>query len=461
MTEHHVDRGDDDRCVVVHPRLRRDSAETRTGEARLAEVVGLVRAINLTIAHAEVIPVPTVKRSTYFGQGAVERLLTVIEDAWHGGDGNGGEHPVIVVVNAALLPVQQRNLEKAWNCKVIDRTGLILEIFGERARTSEGRLQVELAALIYQRSRLVRSWTHLERQRGGAGFMGGPGEAQIETDRRLINDRITRLRRRLKDVRRTRNLHRRARRRVPYPIIALVGYTNAGKSTLFNRLTHAGVVAQDQLFATLDPTMRVLDLPSGRKVIVSDTVGFISELPHELVEAFHATLEEVNEADIVAHVRDISHPETEQQKQDVATVLRDMQLDEDMQDNLIEVLNKSDLMPPDERDSLANQIARKNTPAALISAKTGQGCGALLGLFDERLGTAMQLHDVSLAPDDGAAQSWLYDHGEVLEREDTADEVRLKVRLELADAARFSSPDFLAGSSSSTQGRRLRRSPQD
>lgn len=457
MAEFHTDRRNDDLCVVVHPRLRRESAETaRTGETRLEEAVGLVRAINLTIAHAEVIPVPTVKRGTFFGEGVVMRLLAVIEDAWSGGgDGNGGEHPVIVVVNSALSPVQQRNLEKAWNCKVIDRTGLILEIFGERARTSEGRLQVELAALIYQRSRLVRSWTHLERQRGGAGFMGGPGEAQIETDRRLINDRITGLRRRLKDVRRTRDLHRRARRRVPYPIIALVGYTNAGKSTLFNRLTSATVAARDQLFATLDPTMRALDLPSGRKVILSDTVGFISDLPHELVEAFHATLEEVNEADIVAHVRDISHTETEQQKQDVAVVLRDMNLDEGLEDSLIEVLNKVDLVSPDDLAPLVNQIARKNNAAVLISAKTGQGCDTLLGLFDERLGMAMRLHHVSLTPDDGAALSWLYDHGEVLEREDTAREVRLTVRLEPADAARFTNPDFLPESSSSAHGRRL------
>ncbi len=360
-----------------------------------------------------------------------------------------------MVVNSALSPVQQRNLEKAWNCKVIDRTGLILEIFGERARTSEGRLQVELAALIYQRSRLVRSWTHLERQRGGAGFMGGPGEAQIETDRRLINDRITRLRRRLKDVRRTRDLHRQARRRVPYPIVALVGYTNAGKSTLFNHLTSASVVARDQLFATLDPTMRALQLPSGRKIILSDTVGFISDLPHELVEAFHATLEEVTEADIVAHVRDVSHPETEQQKQDVMAVLRDMNLDEGLEDNLIEVLNKVDLLAPDDLTWLANQTARKNTAAALISAKTGQGCDTLLGLFDQRLGTAQRLHAVSLAPSDGAALSWLYDHGEVLERTDTEHEVRLTVRLDPADAARFTSPDFLTESSPVHHGRRL------
>jgi GTPase len=400
----------------------------------LAEAVGLAKAIGLHVVHADVVSVPAVRPSTLFGAGTVDRLGGVIE-----GDPDNGRAPAAVtIVDAALTPVQQRNLEKAWNCKVVDRTGVILEIFGERARTAEGRLQVELAALVYQRSRLVRSWTHLERQRGGHGFMGGPGEAQIETDRRLIGERITRLRRDLANVKRTRGLHRQARRRVPYPVVALVGYTNAGKSTLFNRLTDAGVAVRDQLFATLDPTMRALGLPSGRTAILSDTVGFISDLPHELVEAFHATLEEVTEADVVVHVRDASSPDSEEQKKDVQTVLADLGLEEeDAGGGFVEVLNKIDLMAIEERESLARQAPRRNTPTVLLSAATGEGCDRLLALLDDGLAAAMQMLEISLAVDDGASLAWLYDHGEVVERKDGDETVHLKVRLAAANAARF------------------------
>ena len=320
---------DNDRtpCLVVHPHLKQERGALRSPEARLEECVGLALAIHVDVVHSEVVNIARPKPATLFGQGVVESLATAIgrvdktKDEWDEGDIG------LAIVDAALSPIQQRNLEKAWNCKVIDRTGLILEIFGERARTAEGTLQVELAALTYQRSRLVRSWTHLERQRGGLGFIGGPGESQIEIDRRLIDERIVRLKKDLNDVRRTRELHRKSRRNTPYPVVALVGYTNAGKSTLFNRLTKAKVFAEDLLFATLDPTMRSITLPSGRDIILSDTVGFISELPHELVAAFHATLEEVHEADVILHVRDASHPDTEAQRTDVLNVLKTLGVD--------------------------------------------------------------------------------------------------------------------------------------
>ena len=405
-------------CLVIHPRLK--SAAGRGGGPRPDEAVGLARAINLDVLHFEIVPMGRRRPSTLPGNGT--------------GKGNVIS---VAIVDATLTPVQQRNLEQAWQCKVIDRTGLILEIFGERARTREGRLQVELAALSYQRSRLVRSWTHLERQRGGAGFMGGPGETQIETDRRLIGRRITRLKRELKDVARTRRLHRQARKRVPYPVIALVGYTNAGKSTLFNRLTKARVKTEDQLFVTLDPTMRGLDLPSGRTAILSDTVGFISDLPHELVNAFHATLEEVVEADVIIHVRDAAHPQSEAQKNDVLEVLRTIGLGDGVEETLIEVLNKIDLLAAVEIEVLANRAARSNIPVQLLSAKTGKGCRQLIGILDDRITEDYRLAEVSLAHQDGTSLAWLYDHGEVVERQDDADAVHLKVRLSNLDWERF------------------------
>ncbi len=314
---------------------------------------------------------------------------------------------------------------------------MILEIFGARARTREGVMQVELAALNYQRSRLVRGWTHLERQRGGFGFMGGPGETQIETDRRLIGQRITRLKRELEDVKRTRALQRQARRRELNAVVALVGYTNAGKSTLFNRLTHASVAAKDQLFATLDPTMRGLELPSGRTAILSDTVGFISDLPHELVTAFHATLEEVTEADLVLHVRDVAHPDTEAQKEDTLAVLKKLGLDGSDSGALIEVLNKTDLLAPGERETLLNRTARSNGPVVLVSATTGSGCDELLHMLDRRLAESAEEFDFDIPLENGRAIAWLYDHGEVVERTDDDHHAHLRVRLDAADGAKF------------------------
>ncbi len=330
--------------------------------------------------------------------------------------------------------MQQRNLETAWKCKVIDRTGLILDIFGERAATSEGALQVELAHLEYQRSRLVRSWTHLERQRGGFGFLGGPGETQIEADRRLIGDRIVKLKKELEQVRRTRGLHRGARKRVPFPVVALVGYTNAGKSTLFNTLTGAEVVARDQLFATLDPTMRGLRLPSGRRVILSDTVGFISELPTELVAAFRATLEEVAEADIILHVRDAAHPDTSAQRADVIAVLEGMVADGTLapgwRERSIEVLNKADLMGgPDAVSVRPGMIA--------VSAITGDGLPALLTAIDARIGAGLEVAEYDISPADGATLAWLYQHGEVIGRDDGESGIHITVRLRPEDRARF------------------------
>ena len=390
----------------------------------MAEAVGLAAAIGLVAVVTTIVPLRARRSSTLLGEGQVENIGLSLK----------AEHVTVAIVDAQLSPVQQRNLERAWDCKVIDRTGLILDIFGERARTREGSLQVELAHLEYQRSRLVRSWTHLERQRGGFGFLGGPGETQIEADRRLILDRIVRLKKELEQVRRTRGLHRTARSRVPYPIVALVGYTNAGKSTLFNALTGASVVAQDQLFATLDPTMRGLDMPSGRRAILSDTVGFISDLPTELVEAFRATLEEVAEADVILHVRDVAHPDTSSQRSDVVQVLdgmvKDGLLDESWPQRTIEVLNKADLV-----GGPAQVPPREGCVA--VSAITGEGLADVLAAIDARISANMEEAEYSLPPSDGARLAWLYQHGEVLARDDQEDALHVRVRLLPADRARF------------------------
>ena len=426
--------GSGELCAVIHPRLKSKVSTSLIDreEQQLDEAVGLAQAINLKVVHAETIPLQKPRPATLFGTGAIKRLGDLIHEYYS----NRTEISVIII-DAPLSPVQQRNLEQAWECKVIDRTGLILEIFGERARTHEGRLQVELAALEYQRSRLVRSWTHLERQRGGAGFMGGPGETQIETDRRQIGRRITRLKKDLKEVKRTRLLHRQARKKVPYPIVALIGYTNAGKSTLFNRMTKANVKVKDQLFATLDPTMRGLKVPSGQTAIISDTVGFISQLPHELINAFQATLEEVVEADIIIHVRDSAHIDTKVQKIDVLAVLKDLGLGDSVENSLIEVLNKIDLLPQESLETLSNQAVRSNIPNVLISAVTGEGCDDLINVIDARITKNFKILDISLPNIDGASLAWLYKYGEVIERKDDENTVRLKVQIDSTNLARF------------------------
>jgi GTP-binding protein HflX len=414
---HKVRSGDGSSTVAAGREIR----FARLPNARLEEAVGLARAISLDVVAQAVVPLPRLRPATLFGSGKVDELRGLVQDV----------QAELVVVDHPLTPVQQRNLERGLSAKVLDRTGLILEIFGERARTREGRLQVELAHLVYQKSRLVRSWTHLERQRGGFGFLGGPGETQIEADRRVIGDRIEAIRKELEQVRRTRSLHRKARQRVPYPSVALIGYTNAGKSTLFNALTGASVLADDILFATLDPTFRAIRLPHGSKAVLSDTVGFISDLPTTLIAAFRATLEEVQEADLILHVRDIADEATSEQRGDVHAVLKELGIDPEADPaRILEVWNKIDLLDEEERVSRANEAARDPGRPCLVSAVTAEGLTTLLDEIEIRLNRARETVEVALGPEEGALSNWIYENCEVLERREESDGItHLRVRV--------------------------------
>jgi len=423
------------RVFVVHPYLKGERATDlrRTPEARLEEAMSLAVAIEIELIGGETISLRAIKPSTYLGKGKLQDLKDLAHD----------QEIDLIVFDCDLSPIQQRNLERDIGIKVIDRTALILEIFGARASTKEGELQVELAHLVYQRSRLVRSWTHLERQRGGSGFMGGPGETQIESDRRIIADRIVRIKRQLESVARTRTLHRKNRQKTPYPIVALVGYTNAGKSTLFNRLTGADVMAEDVLFATLDPTLRGLDLPSGRKIILSDTVGFISELPTMLIAAFRATLEEVLEADVIIHVRDANHPDHEIQKNDVLTVLEELGVELDANNSatpIIDAMNKSDLVSEEALESM-EVYAERNSDCMPISGVSGYGCERLVRTIDDVLGQKDHILEKLIPYADGAVQSWIHANTKILSEDHGAEGVTFKFIVDPIIWAKFEKRD--------------------